>query len=213
MVEASHRVKNHLLGIAGALSLQARDSGNETVRASLQQAQSRIQAVACIHRRLQYGRGNERLELSAAMAEIAREAIAALGVEDHIAVTISCPQGLTLTTDRGVALLLMTTELITNSLKHAYPGGARGSVRITVGGNQRQLLLQVDDDGRGLPVDFNARGGPGLGMRIVQGLIAQLGGELQIEAQSPGAHFRVRLPADAPRELARNLPPDLTRAI
>jgi signal transduction histidine kinase len=47
-------------------------------------------------------------------------------------------------------------------------------------------------------------------MRIVQGLIAQLSGELQIEARSPGAHFRVRLPKDAPRELARHLPTDLT---
>jgi PAS domain S-box-containing protein len=210
MVEASHRVKNHLAGIAGALALQARYSGNETVRASLQQAQSRIQAVACIHRRLQHGRGNERIELGPSMAEIAREAIAALGVEDHIAVTISCPQGLTMATDRGVALLLMTTELITNSLKHAYPNGDKGSVRITVSGSQRQLVLQVDDDGRGLPGDFDPRGGSGLGMRIVQGLIAQLSGELQIEARSPGAHFRVRLPKDAPRELARHLPTDLT---
>jgi two-component sensor histidine kinase len=116
-------------------------------------------------------------------------------------------------TDRGVALLLMTTELITNALKHAYPGGGKGSVHITVSGSQRQLLLQVDDDGRGLPGDFNPRGGSGLGMRIVQGLIAQLGGELQIEAQSPGAHFRVRLPRDAPRDVARNLPTDLTRVI
>lgn len=213
MVEASHRVKNHLAGIAGALSLQARYSGSETVRASLQQAQSRIQAVACIHRRLQHGRGNERLELCASMAEIAREAIAALGVEDHIAVTTSCPQGLTLSTDRGVALLLMTTELITNALKHAYAGGAKGSVRITVSGTQRQLLLQVDDDGRGLPVDFDPHGGAGLGMRIVQGLIAQLGGELQIEARPPGAHFRVRLPRDVPRDVARSLPTDLTRVI
>lgn len=213
LVEASHRVKNHLTVIAGALALQARYSGDETVRASLQQAQSRIQAVACIHRRLQHGRGNERLELCSSMAEIAREAIAALGVEDHIAITISCPQGLTLSTDRGVALLLMTTELLTNSLKHAYPGGDKGSVRVTVSGTQRQLLLQVDDDGRGLPVDFNPRGGTGLGMRIVQGLIAQLSGELQIEAQLPGAHFRVRLPRDAPRELARTLPTDLTRVI
>jgi PAS domain S-box-containing protein len=213
LVEASHRVKNHLSVIAGELALQARHSGNETVRASLQQAQSRIQAVACIHRRLQHGRGNERIELCSSMAEIAREAIAALGVEDHIAITISCPQGLTLATDRGVALLLMTTELITNSLKHAYPGGDRGSVRVTVSGTRRQLLLQVDDDGRGLPVDFNPRGSTGLGMRIVQGLAAQLSGELQIEPQLPGAHFRVRLPRDAPRELARTLPADLTRVI
>jgi two-component sensor histidine kinase len=217
LVEASHRVKNHLAGIAGALSLQARYSGNETVRASLQQAQSRIQAVACIHRCLQQGRGNEWLELCPSLAEIAREAIAALGVEDHISVSISCPQGLTLATDRAVALLLMTTELLTNSLKHAYPVSNKGAVRIGVSGVQRHLLLQVDDEGRGLPPDFNPRSGTGLGMKIVHGLIAQLGGELQIEAQSPGAHFRVRLPRDAPknppRDRPRNLSSPVTRMI
>ena len=216
MVEASHRVKNHLTGIAGALALQARYSGNEAVRASLQQAQSRIQAVACIHRRLQHGRGNERLELCPSMAEIAREAIAALGTEDHIAVSISCPQGLTMATDRAVALLLMTTELITNSLKHAYPpqnrGHNQGSVRVTVSGTQRQLLLQVDDDGRGLPPDFDPRGG-GLGMRIVQGLIAQLGGELRIDAQAIGAHFRVSVPRDAPRDAPRDPSRDVSRGL
>jgi PAS domain S-box-containing protein len=210
LVEASHRVKNHLAGIAGALALQARYSGNETVRASLQQAQSRIQAVACIHRNLQHGRGIDRLELCSSLAEIAREAIAALGVEDHIAVTISCPQGLSMTTDRAVALLLMTTELITNSLKHAYPDSNKGSVRISVSGAQRHLLLRVDDDGRGLPRDFNPRSGTGLGMRIVQGLVAQLGGELQIEAQSPGAHFQVRLPRDAPKNATRDRPKNLS---
>lgn len=217
LVEASHRVKNHLAGIAGALALQARYSGNEAVRASLQQAQSRIQAVACIHRRLQQGRDIDRLELCPSLAEIAREAIAALGVEDHIAVTISCPQGLTMATDRAVALLLMTTELITNSLKHAYPDSNKGSVRISVSGAQRHLVLQVDDDGRGLPGDFDPHGSAGLGMRIVQGLVTQLGGELQIEAQSLGAHFRVHLPRDAPknapRDRLRNLSSSMTRMI
>lgn len=205
VVEASHRVKNQLAGIASALALQARGSHDATVRSSLQQAQSRIQSVACIHRCLQHGLGDDRLELGPSMSEIAREAIAALGTEDHIAVKINCPQGLAMATDRAVAVLLMTTELLTNSLKHAYPDRGKGSVRISVSGTQRQLIVQVDDDGRGLPGDFDARGERGLGMTIVRGLIAQLGGELRIEAQPPGAHFRVCVPTDTSRELHRVL--------
>lgn len=196
LAEASHRIKNHLTVIAAALALQARCSDNEAVRASLQQAQSRIQAVASIHHRLQQSADNQPLELSGSLAEIARQAIAALGVEDHIAVTISCPQRLAMATDRAVALLLMITELVTNALKHAYPDGRRGSVQITVNGTKRQLMLQVDDDGRGLPRDFDLHAGSGLGMRIVEGLVAQLHGELQIEPRAPGAHFRVHLPTD-----------------
>lgn len=197
LVESSHRVKNHLAGIAGALALQARCSDNDMVRDSLQQAQSRIQALACIHRRLQQAPGNAPLELRTSLAEIASEAIAALGVEDHITVTTSCPPGLTMATDRAVPLLQIVTELLTNALKHAYPNRGRGSVRVAVGDTQRQLLLQVDDDGCGLPRDFNLRGGRGLGMKIVQGLLAQLNGELRIEAQFPGAHFRMSLPRHA----------------
>lgn len=211
LAETSHRVKNQLAGIAGALALQARQSDDVTVRDSLQQAQSRIQALACIHRRLQQGRGNDPLELAASMAEIAREAVAALGVEDHISVTTSCPRGLTMATERAVPLLLMITELITNALKHAYPNRNRGAVRVSVRSTQRQLLLQVDDDGCGLPRDFDLHGGNGLGMRIVQGLVAQLHGELRIEAESLGAHFRVRLPSDATRNATRDATRNPTR--
>lgn len=200
LAEVSHRVKNHLTSIAGTLALQARRSGHETVRGSLQQAQSRIQAVACIHRHLQEDRDDDSLELGTSLTEIAREALAVLGVEDHIAVTISCPQRLVLATDRAVALLLILNELLTNALKHAYPDRSRGSVRVTVTGLPRQLVLQVDDDGRGLPRDFELRSGTGLGMRIVAGLVAQLNGELQIDAHSPGAHFRVHLPWDPTRQ-------------
>src|SRR5690606_34251505 len=92
--------------------------------------------------------------------------------------------------------LLMITELMTNALKHAYPDGRGGSVQISVNGTKRELMLQVDDDGRGLPRDFDLRAGGGLGMRIVEGLVAQLHGELQIEPRAPGAHFRVQLPTD-----------------
>jgi len=196
LAEASHRIKNHLTVIAAALALQARCSHNDAVRASLQQAQSRIQAVACIHHRLQQSTSNDPLELAGPLAEIARQAIAALGVEGHIAVTISCPQRLVMATDRAVALLLMITELVTNALKHGYPDGRGGCVRITLDGSKRELMLQVDDDGRGLPRDFDLHGGSGLGMRIVEGLVAQLHGELQIEPRAPGAHFRVHLPTD-----------------
>jgi PAS domain S-box-containing protein len=194
LVEANHRVKNHLASIAGVLSLQARESHNDVVRTSLQQAQSRIQAVASIHRRLQLGSGNERVDLGTSMAEIAREAVEALGEEGHIAMEIECPPGLVLAADRAVGVLLMTTELITNCMKHAYPAHARGSVRVSVSATQRHLLLQVDDDGRGLPVGFDPCSQAGIGMRIIQSLVAQLRGELQIESQPRGAHFRVRLP-------------------
>lgn len=199
--EASHRVKNHLTSIAGVLSLQARASGNDAVRSSLQQAQSRIQAVACIHRRLQQGVDSERLDLGACMTDLAHEAVAALGSEDHIAVEIVCPQGLTMATDRAVAVLLMTTELITNSVRHGYPDHAAGSVRVSVNVRQRQLLLHVDDDGQGLPHDFDPCGTGGIGMRIIRGLVAQLKGELQIESQLRGAHFRVRLPTEGHRAI------------
>jgi PAS domain S-box-containing protein len=200
LAEASHRVKNHLASIAGALALQARHSGNETVRNLLRQAQSRIQAVACIHRHLQGSRDGNSLEIAASLAEIARETIAVLGVEDHIGVTISCPQRLVVATDRAVAVLLILTELLTNAFKHAYPGRTRGSVRVTVRDTPHRLVLQIDDDGRGLPRDFEPGSANGLGMRIVQGLVAQLHGELQIDAGSPGTHFQVRLPWDATRE-------------
>lgn len=171
-----------------------------------------LQAVASIHRHLEPGRSHEQWELGSRMTEVVRETVVALAAENRIAVTTSCPQGLTMPIDRAVALLLVTTELLTNCLRHAYPHHATGSVHITVTGTKRQLQLQVDDDGQGLPVDFDA-GSAGIGVRMIQALIAQLGGDFEIEPQPKGAHFRIRLPRDAPTEVRRGLDWDRHRAM
>lgn len=92
--------------------------------------------------------------------------------------------------DQALPCGLLVNELISNSLKHGFPDGRGGELRVTLqtldGG--ATLLLQVSDDGVGLPTDFAARQGQSLGLQLVADLTEQLEGRLAI-GPAPAARF------------------------
>ncbi len=96
-------------------------------------------------------------------------------------------------------------ELLSNCLKHAFPQGRTGEIRIamTAHGEPASLRLSVSDNGVGLPADLESRRKTSLGLQLVSDLALQLGGELQI-SPGPGTMFtveftplRVKLPKDS----------------
>jgi two-component sensor histidine kinase len=96
--------------------------------------------------------------------------------------------------DLSVPCGLVITELLSNALKHAFPGGRQGTVTVSLhrdaGG---MLVLGVADDGVGLPPGMGVTGASTLGLRIVEMLVAQLKGTLS-HGSGPGASFTVRFP-------------------
>lgn len=195
LTEANHRIKNGLIAVASLLSMQARRAQDENVRASLQQARSRIIAVAEVHRHLYEAEGNESVDVGDCISAVARESVATLSGEKAIRLRLTCPHGTTLNADRGTTLALVATELVTNCMKHAFPGGD-GVVHVSLLASRTHVALHVDDDGRGLPESFDIHKDAGVGMNVVLRLVHQLHGELEIERRAPGAHFRVIVPRD-----------------
>jgi two-component sensor histidine kinase len=88
---------------------------------------------------------------------------------------------------------LIVNELVTNALKYAFPASQRGTIIVRLQHADGALTLQVQDDGIGLPDDFDIARSTGLGMQLVQGLSGQLGGALTYESKR-GAIFRLRIP-------------------
>jgi signal transduction histidine kinase len=129
----------------------------------------------------------------------------------HI-VTVDCSDTLTVETYPG-ALAQILTNLVGNSLIHAFDAGQRGHVRIAVESDQGWVTLRYSDDGRGMPPEHLARifdpffttrrgsGGSGLGMHIVYNLATQaLGGTIQVASEpGQGIEFVLRFPTDARR--------------
>jgi two-component sensor histidine kinase len=104
--------------------------------------------------------------------------------------------------DQAIPFGLLVNELVTNAIKYAYPQ-AGGEIRIRAEQVGERLVLDVADDGIGLPPDFDiAKALRSLGMRVISNLTRQLGGTLTIPREGQGAHFHIDMPAEgsgAPR--------------
>lgn len=92
---------------------------------------------------------------------------------------------------------MLTHELITNALKHAYPEGAPGSIDVTLTRTDDGVVqLRVADHGQGLPDDFDMSQSGSLGMKVIASTAQQLGGTLDIRRTDPGTEFVVRVPEE-----------------
>ena len=88
-------------------------------------------------------------------------------------------------TDRAVAVALLVNELVSNAMKHAYPG-APCRIWVTLSPNGERTNVTVRDEGVGLPEDFELKTGRRLGMRLVNAFTKQLHGRVTNRAQKPG---------------------------
>jgi len=98
--------------------------------------------------------------------------------------------------DTAVPVSLIVNELVTNAVKYAFPDGRAGTVRVsTAAVPPDHIRLRVEDDGVGLPEGFDITKASSLGMQLVQGLTAQIRGELEISREN-GTAFSIVFPRD-----------------
>ncbi len=196
--EVHHRVKNNLQTIASLLRMQARRSSNEDVRRALSEAVERAASMATVHDMLAHS-AEEHVDF----AEVARRVVglvrsSVVGDDPRFAVRIS---GVTGHIDAGPAtsLALALTELVHNSLEHAFGPCDRGTVSVDLNRDQEGLMMIVRDDGRGLPPGFDPATATGLGLSIVRTLVEEdLGGTLSL-TDGEGAGIAIRVPLESGR--------------
>ena len=201
--EVHHRVKNNLQIISSLLRLEARraDPTANNTRAVLSDMQGRIRSMALLHESL-YRSGNfAQLDLGAYLKQLCRQAFQALTASSGVVRLeldlASLPMPLVQATPTG----LLVNELISNCLKHAFPHGRGGVVRVslqplTMAGSDGdgQWCLCVSDDGVGLAHDFATRRTQSLGLQLVGDLATQMVGVLQVGDNAPtsgGASFSI----------------------
>lgn len=206
--EMSHRVKNSLAIVASLLALQARSAeagpDGEAVRAALIDARSRVEAIAGVHDQLwrqgdgQSDQGHDAAPGEIDLASFLQTLTANLqsGAPRHRLVCTVAP--LRIAADLAIPIGLLVNELVTNAIKYAYPVAdcpAGGEIRVRTVLAEGRLILDVADDGVGLPEDFDiARATRSLGMRVIVNLSRQLGATLATPQSGPGAHFHLMVP-------------------
>lgn len=189
--EVNHRVANSLQLVSSFVLLQARMITDKTARAVLHDTQLRIEAVAQVHRRLYTSADVERVELRDYLDDLLDQLGQSLPVASRgIALTLEAAP-LSVETDKAVSVGVIVTELVTNAVKYAYPGGGTGEIRVRL---KRSIdgwgELAVEDDGVGFGDAVAPKGG-GLGRTIVKAMAGSLQGEM-VYADGPGARASLR---------------------
>ncbi|HEY6077551.1 MAG TPA: histidine kinase dimerization/phosphoacceptor domain -containing protein [Polyangiaceae bacterium] len=178
--EIHHRVKNNLQLVSSMLALQARAAGAEAKHA-LAEGQRRIDSIALVHEQLYGSRNLSAVNLARYTEALVSELCRASGVLDRVRVELALAD-VEMAPERAIPCALLVSELVTNSLKHAFPGERPGCLRVEL---QRlaagRVLLTVKDDGVGLGFDFPAEQSSSLGLDLVAIFTKQLDAELEVQ--------------------------------
>ncbi len=179
--EVNHRIKNSLQLVSSMLSLQSGRLDDPQLRAAIQEAQLRVQAVATVHERLYRSQDFKSVDLDVFLETLCRDLQKSVADEDGDAIMVEVTaEPVTIANDRAVPAALILNELLTNAIKYAYPERS-GTVTVALKKlDEGRVSLTVADDGVGLPQAFAERRQASLGFRIIEGLVRQIGGELEI---------------------------------
>ncbi len=192
--ESDHRVMNSLQQVSSVLALQAR-SAAPAVRAELDSARNRVDAIAHVHRHIHRAGSLAAIEagpflcqLCESIGETARSGISVRLVE---------AEGGPLTPDQASALGMIVAELVANSLKHGFADGRGGTIEIRYVSDDRGWRVEVRDDGVGLPAGFDPASSKGVGMRVIGAMVRRLGAVLTSLSDGAVTVFRVEKPAES----------------
>ncbi|MFC5908301.1 sensor histidine kinase [Streptacidiphilus monticola] len=182
--EIHHRVKNNLQTVAALLRLQSRRMDSDSARAALDEAVRRVGSIAIVHETLSMA-----LDEHVAFDEIADRVLAMvmeLSQDGRVTARRSGSFGI-LSAEVATPLSMVLTEVLQNALEHAYGPKAGGVVQVTAAREGEDLLVEVADDGRGLPEGFDPQTAGNLGLQIVRTLVVgELGGTFDMTAVPAG---------------------------
>ena len=179
--EIHHRVKNNLQTVTSLLNLYARIPRGEAIKQAFADVQTRINTLALVHRHLYESQDLREIDLAAFMSSLCRLVQDGSGVPARrVRLHVEIPSA-TLSGDRAVPLALLTTELLTNAFKHAFPDHRAGSIQVRlIADSEGNARLTIADDGVGYR-EREAGQGPGtMGQNLIVAFTRQLGGKMVI---------------------------------
>jgi len=184
MKELQHRVANSLQIIASVLMQSARRVTNDETRNHLEVAHNRVLSVATIQKHLT-ATGTDDVKLQPYLAQLCQSIGASMIADpDDLSITVESDDTV-VPSATSISLGLIVTELVINCLKHAFPEGSRGRIRVGYGKDDSGWTLVVADDGKGMQTS-----GPppvaGLGTSIVEALAQQLQAHTEVADGNPG---------------------------
>ncbi|HKK76175.1 MAG TPA: histidine kinase dimerization/phosphoacceptor domain -containing protein [Saprospiraceae bacterium] len=178
--EIHHRVKNNLQTISSLLSLQSESISNKSAFDAIQESKNRVSSMALLHQKLYQGENLAAIEMRDYFETIGETIVDSFGEKaENVSLKIDMSE-LELDVDTAVPIGLITNELITNSLKYAFPNKQKGQISITLTSEENGLLkLNIADNGQATQEESSSKKDKGFGTLLIQLLTTQLGGKLE----------------------------------
>ncbi|MGB8840028.1 MAG: PAS domain S-box protein [Aliidongia sp.] len=192
--EVHHRVKNNLQVIYSLLDLQSARISDPTLLDILRDSQNRIRSMVQIHQTLYQSKDFAEVDFGQFLDELIPTLIGSYGIDGSaVSLTIKAEQ-VRLPIESAVPCGLAVNELISNALKHAFPSGRAGAIRVSLThGADHDVILSVSDNGIGLPDHFDMVDPATLGLQLVTLLADQLGGTISVRRIDP-TEFILKFP-------------------
>ena len=193
--EIHHRVKNNMQVISSLLSLQAAQATEPETIDMFSESQRRIRSMALIHEKLYRSGSLAEIDFGDYVESLVGELLRMYNVPVG-AITITTDiENVQLGVDTAIPCALIINELVSNSLKYAFPDGRTGGVTVALKRENEAYTLTVADDGVGFPADVDFRATDSLGMQLVVTLVNQLEGTIDLSREN-GTAFVISFHAD-----------------
>ncbi len=193
LAEIHHRVKNNLQIVDSLLDLQSARIADPVMLGMLRDSQNRIRSMGLIHQTLYQSRDFAKVDFGHFLEALVPVLISSYGVEaGRIALAVDTAT-VRLPINTAIPCGLIVNELMSNALKHAFPGGRRGRIEIRLTPDDGWTVLCFADDGVGIPPDLDIDNPATLGLKLVPLLADQLHGTLAVRRADP-TRFTLRFP-------------------
>ncbi len=189
-----HYIRNNLQIVSSLVGLLSHQINEQGLQSIYQESQNRIQAMALIHDKLYQTRSLVDIDFGEYIKELGDLLVSGHRIgEEQTQLSVESDE-IIVDLDTGISCGLILNELISNSLKHAFPEGTTGEIQITARENPPgRLCLSVSDNGVGLPEGFELNSSQSLGLKLVETLSKQLNGVIKID-QRGGTTFTLECP-------------------
>jgi PAS domain S-box-containing protein len=197
LAEIHHRVKNNLQVVDSLLGLQSVRITDPVALEMLRDSQNRIRSMALIHQTLYQSKDFAQINFTQLIDTLVPALTSAYGIDPERIDLSICMTAVGLPISSAVPCGLIVNELMSNALKHAFPNGRQGHIRLVLTSEAKDeeeyVILSLADDGVGIPADVDLDNPTTLGLQLLPLLANQLHGTLRVERANP-TRFTLRFP-------------------
>jgi len=178
--------------ISSLLSLQSRDIEDERALSLIKNCDDRIRSMSLVHEKLYLSKDLSRIDFHDYVKELAVRLFQVYRVDSRVVTFSSHVKDVLFNIETAIPLGLIINELISNALKHAFPGGRKGNIAVELTQDKKaeEYTLTVTDDGIGFPEAIDWQNPETFGLQLVEMLTDQLSGTVELD-RSKGTSFRI----------------------